>query len=47
MILEKIKCKNCKAIFQPKSKKQKFCSHKCATEFNRKNGSIEAWRVRI
>jgi uncharacterized OB-fold protein len=44
MAFEKVKCKECGAIFQPKNKKQKFCSHKCAVKYNRRNGSIEAWR---
>ena len=46
MAFEKKKCKECDREFQPKNRKQKFCSAKCATKFNRRNGSIEAWRVR-
>ena len=47
MPFEKKKCKNCGAFFEPKNRKQQFCSHKCATEWNRKNGGIEAWRMRV
>jgi len=41
MPFEKIKCKECGAIFQPKNKKQRFCSHKCAVKFNRRNNGID------
>lgn len=44
MAFEKVKCKECGAIFQPKNRKQQFCSQKCSTKFNRRSGSTEVWR---
>jgi len=39
-LIEKILCKQCKEHFVPWSKKAKFCSYKCSSEF-RKEESIE------
>jgi len=42
--MTKKKCKECGKEFEPKNKDQKFCSHPCATKYNRRNNKIDPRR---